>query len=107
MKQKYFYLLLLLASLLPINLAMAVTAVTLSTPEQISNVSQTQFGLTGSIDNYEADLSLIVINGITYTLSGKGDLSDADLTVGRVIKYNVEKSTDEEQGRVTRIWIEQ
>ena len=107
MKIRSFIALLLLGGLSAINTVTAVTVVQVPNANTSDNpVALNSFGVPGTIDYYDAEQSLIVINGVGYTLSGKGDLSDADLTIGRVIKYNVEKSAVEEQGRVTRIWIE-
>jgi len=107
MKTRSFIVLLLLGGLSAVNTAAAVTVA----PNLNVNTAENQavlnsFGVSGVIDTYDASQSIIVINGVSYTLSGKGDLSDADLTVGQIIKYNVEQSSDEDQGRVTRIWIE-
>jgi hypothetical protein len=107
MKTSFLIAILILGGLATMNTVTAVTVV----EEQNVNAAENQavlnsFGVSGVIDNYDANQSLIVINGVSYTLSGKGDLSDADLIVGQIIKYNVEQSSDEDQGRVTRIWIE-
>jgi len=108
MKKTSLTLLLLVIGFLPITGAMAVMAVA---PDDSSRTpaitTESQFGLSGIISHYSASKSLIVINGISYTLSGKGDLSDADLQIGQQIKFNVERSSNEYQGRITRIWIEQ
>jgi len=107
MKIRSFIALLLLGGLSAINTVTAVTVVQVPNADASDNpVALNSFGVPGTIDDYDAEQSLIVINGVSYTLRGKGDLSDADLILGQTIKYNVEQSSDEDQGRVTRIWIE-
>jgi len=82
-------------------------AVTLVTPDETNTATtQTQFGVSGVINIYVADDSIIVINGIRYSLDDKGSLSDEDLTKGQNVKFNVEQSSDDYIGRITRIWID-
>jgi len=83
-------------------------AVTVAAPEEIATTTttKTQFGLSGVINIYVANESIIVINGTRYLLDGKGSLTDKDLIKGQKVKFNAEQSPDDYIGRITRIWIE-
>ena len=101
----------LITALLGFNLLLplptTLLAVTVVSPDETTTATtQTQFGLSGVINIYVADDSIIVINGIRYSLDGKGSLSDEDLTKGQTVQFNVEQSSDDYIGRITRIWIE-
>jgi len=106
MKKIFLISLFLYSTIISVNSASAITVVI---PDQEGTVKTavTSFGLSGVIEEYDANQSQIVINGQRYILSGKGDLSESDLAAGQAIKYNVEQSPDENMGHVTRIWIEE
>jgi hypothetical protein len=83
-------------------------AVTIIDPEEAitATATKTEFGLSGVINIYVANESIIVINGIRYLLDSKGSLADKDLTKGQKVKFNAEQSSTDYIGRITRIWIE-
>ena len=90
--------------LLPVHTTLL--AVTIVSPDETASSAKTQFGLSGVINIYVASESIIVINGIRYSLDGKGSLTDKDLIKGQKVKFNAEQSPDDYIGRITRIWIE-
>jgi hypothetical protein len=96
---KYCFIVLL------INLSPISHAITLEEPETTTPVA-IEYDRSGMINRYITSDEIIIIDGVRYKLSGKGDLSDNDLIQGKRIKFNTEKSTEEEVSRVTRIWIE-
>ena len=69
-----------------------------------NNAVITDFGLSGIIDNYNADDSIIRINGKNYILIPQGNINNVDVIAGKKINYNLEQSAEEELGRITRIW---
>lgn len=99
--------LLCLGIALPINTLLAVTVVTdIPGETNIDETTTNQFGLSGVVNIYDADESIIVINGVRYALENKGELSDDDLSKGQEVKFNVEQSSNDYISRITRIWIE-
>lgn len=99
---------LLLVSIILLGTSSISIAVTVNKPSSLgaSNVSITNFALSGVITRYQALRSIIVIDGKAYILDGKGELNNTDLKAGARIKYNLEKSTKENTGRVTKIWLD-
>lgn len=91
------------------SISCAMTTVNESQPEDITqniNVSSTQFDLSGTIVQYDQEESLILINDKQYLIDGMGILTPADLQKGQVIKFNLEQSSTDEIGHITKIWIE-
>lgn len=70
------------------------------------NASVTRFALPGIVTSYQSSNSIIVINNTEFILNGKGELNDRELSVGTRIKYNIEKSSQEEKWHVTKIWLD-
>jgi hypothetical protein len=63
-----------------------------------------KYGLSGTITRYQEEKSLIFIDGVSYAFKRIQRLTDAELSVGRQIHYNVEYRPSEKMGRITRIW---
>ena len=102
MKTRQFVLLFTLFVMSPIGITM--TVVEDNTEVSTNNAVITDFGLTGTIDSYNAADSLIRINGKNYILIRQGNISKIDLVAGKKINYNLEQSAEEELGRITRVW---
>jgi len=103
---------LLLSTIVAMNLiATNVFAMTIipviAENQSITAVVTTDFGLSGTIDSYQSAQSLIVIKGVKYTIADKGSLTDADLYQGREVLFNVDKSSTEEIGYITKIWLKE
>jgi len=81
-----------------------VTIVEDGSQTSANNAVITDFGLSGIIDNYNADDSIIRINGKNYILIPQGNINNMDVIAGKKINYNLEQSAEEELGRITRIW---
>lgn len=111
MKKILFITLLSLSGISQINMAMIVVVDEASQAESNSdlttNIVNTEFGLSGTIDAYKAEQSLIIVDGISYVLDGMGSLIEADLVQGQKIKFNLEKSSSENHGHITKIWLTQ
>ena len=104
---KLFIILMVLASVSPVIVAVTPGTEADQHSNVVSNVVRNEFGLSGMINRFDPKKSLIKIDGVKYILSGKGNLTDADLKPRLKIKYNLEQSSSEKIGRVTRIWIEE
>ncbi|MDF1688496.1 MAG: hypothetical protein P1U35_02665 [Cycloclasticus sp.] len=100
----------LLILIMSINVAPVCLAVTFDEPSGYDsptslNESITHFALSGTITGYQALKSIIFIDGKKLILDGHGELTSADIKPGTHIKYNLEKSTREETGHITKIWL--
>jgi len=106
MKQTKYIILLALVAVYPVT----VTAMTAMVPggqaAVIINTIESQFGLSGTVTGYYPSQALIEVNGIRYMLRSEGLAKEVDLSTGSQIRYNLEKSSAEQRGRVTQIWIE-
>jgi len=69
------------------------------------NESTTHFALSGTITDYQASNAIIFIDGKEYILDGQGELTNADIKPGTHINYNLEKSSQEKTGHITKIWL--
>lgn len=94
----------LLALFVMSPISIAVTIVEDGSQTSANNAVITDFGLSGIIDNYNADDSIIRINGKNYILIPQGNINNVDVIAGKKINYNLEQSAEEELGRITRIW---
>jgi len=94
----------LLALFVMSPISIAVTIVEDGSQTSANNAVITDFGLSGIIDNYNADDSIIRINGKNYILIPQGNINNMDVIAGKKINYNLEQSAEEELGRITRIW---
>jgi hypothetical protein len=83
----------------PISIAMSLVSDSTTT-----NSINIQFGLSGIVQHYTAANAIISINNQHYILVDKSGLTDQDLSIGSSLNYNVERSTDEEHGRITKVW---
>ena len=70
-----------------------------------NNTVQTKFGLSGKITHFNPTKSIIVIDKVIYWL--RAGLTHADLKPGQKVMFNVDKSTKEKIGRITRIWMQE
>ncbi len=106
MKEIHITTLLLLA-IVPFNSGAVTTMahpIGLEVPSPIS--TQTEFARSGTITRYLPSKSIVTIDGNRYFLSGKGGFKNSDLKPGKKIKYNLEHSSSDKMGHITRIWVE-
>ena len=92
--------------LLILSMGFSSTTVARALVATTNVVLTNEYGLSGTISQYNVEQSIIRIDGVNYLLKGKGSLTNADLKPLLKIKYNLEQSATEEMGRITRIWIE-
>jgi hypothetical protein len=89
-----------------ISSAMTVVSGSQTDITQNVNATSTQFDLSGTIVQYDQERSLILVNDKQYIVDGMGMLSPADLKKGQLIKFNLEQSSTDNIGHITKIWIE-
>ncbi len=102
---------LILLGIPQVNMAMTIVVDEANQVELNSDLANdtliTKFGLSGTINNYQVEQSVIVIDGVSYVVDGMGSLIEADLVQGQKIMFNIEKSASEERGHITKIWVTQ
>ncbi len=106
MKQIKYFILPALMAVYPVTVAAMTAMVPGGEATAIINTVESQFGLSGTVTGYYPSQALIEVDGIRYTLRSEGLAKDVDLSTGSQVRYNLEKSSAEQRGRVTRIWIE-
>jgi hypothetical protein len=89
-----------------ISSAMTVVSGSQTDITQNVNATSTQFELSGTIVQYDQERSLILVNDKQYIVDGMGMLSPTDLKKGQFIKFNLEQSSTDNIGHITKIWIE-
>ncbi|MFT6217464.1 MAG: hypothetical protein ACJA2Y_000581 [Cycloclasticus pugetii] len=105
MKRTSLLILILLISVVPVCLAITFDEPSTYDSPTTFNESITHFALSGTITGFQALKSIIYIDGKKFILDGQGELTTADIKLGTHIKYNLEKSTREETGHITKIWL--
>lgn len=111
MKKIVLLALLSLSGIPQVNMAMTIVADKVNqaelSPDLANNAVTTAFGVSGTINRYQADQSVIVIDDVSYVVDGMGSLTEADLITGQKIMFNIEKSASENHGHITKIWLNQ
>lgn len=111
MKKIVLLTLLSLLAISQVNMAMTIVVDKANQTELNSDLANntvtTEFGLSGTINRYQAEKSLIIIDGVSYVVDGMGSLTEANLVQGQKIMFNVEKYAPDKRGHITKIWLTQ